>query len=375
MGIEKLAVKIVKPAATFTTNYWSPLACLVEEQDDASNSDEQQQTNADLAMTVTSTIGPTNKVAAHWARKTHNKQRGKTGILDTGATSGAAPETDAECFVDTGESSTKIFMFPDKRTNKATKKMLTKHNLRESAREMNIVPGLHSTLISVPKFADADYTTVFTKTGAKIYDDYTTKITASEQPVLDAARCDDTGLWKLALHNNNEDQDTRPPEHDAINVIFDLPSARQSFLWYHAAAGFPTKDTFIRAVRNGNYATWPTLTVNLIHRHMPDSDETAKGHLKGRRKGIRSTKQNIFADLIEAEDVKIKIEGESSPFQPLPPTKLNDMFTTIVDLAEEIHTDQTGAFPHTSQRGNRYIMVAIHLDTNYIFAAPMKNRT
>ena len=117
MGIEKLAVKIVKPAATFTTNYWSPLACLVEEQDDASNSDEQQQTNADLAMTVTSTIGPTNKVAAHWARKTHNKQRGKTGILDTGATSGAAPETDAECFVDTGESSTKIFMFPDKRTN------------------------------------------------------------------------------------------------------------------------------------------------------------------------------------------------------------------------------------------------------------------
>jgi hypothetical protein len=51
------------------------------------------------------------------------------------------------------------------------------------------------------------------------------------------------------------------------------------------------------------------------------------------------------------------------------------MFTTIVDLAEEIHTDQTSAFPHTSQRGNHYIMVAIHLDANYIFAAPMKNRT
>ena len=47
----------------------------------------------------------------------------------------------------------------------------------------------------------------------------------------------------------------------------------------------------------------------------------------------------------------------------------------MVDLSEEIHTDQTGAFPYTSQRGNRYIMVAIHLDSNYIFAEPMKNKT
>jgi hypothetical protein len=34
-----------------------------------------------------------------------------------------------------------------------------------------------------------------------------------------------------------------------------------------------------------------------------------------------------------------------------------------------------GAFPHTSQCSNRYIMVAIHLGANYIFAKPMKNRT
>jgi hypothetical protein len=27
------------------------------------------------------------------------------------------------------------------------------------------------------------------------------------------------------------------------------------FLWYHAAAGFPPKETFIRAICNGNYAT------------------------------------------------------------------------------------------------------------------------
>jgi hypothetical protein len=45
------------------------------------------------------------------------------------------------------------------------------------------------------------------------------------------------------------------------------------------------------------------------------------------------------------------------------------------DLNEEIHTGKTGAIPHTSQHGNRYIMVVIHLNTNYIFSEPMKNRT
>jgi hypothetical protein len=73
---------------------------------------------------------------------------------------------------------------------------------------------------------------------------------------------------------------------------------------------------------------------------------------------------------------KDKIKGESSPFRPLPPTKLNNIFMRVEDLNEEIHTtNQTGAFPHTSQWGNCYIMVAVHLITNYIFAEPMKNRT
>jgi hypothetical protein len=39
--------------------------------------------------------------------------------------------------------------------------MLLKNKLQEGAKEMNVVPGLHSTLISIPKFANADYITVF----------------------------------------------------------------------------------------------------------------------------------------------------------------------------------------------------------------------
>jgi hypothetical protein len=354
-----VAAKIVKHSATNTYNYWSPLACLVEEQEKILKSNDTN-TSVDWAMNATTDISWANKVAAHWAQQIKNRKLHKMGILDTGATSGAAPEEDEECFVDTGEASTKTFMFPDKRTNKATKRMLTKHNLCPAAREMNIVPGLHSTLISVPKLADAGYTMVFSKAGVAIYDDYTTTILASNPPVLDANRCDRTGLWKLPLDDNIKETDMNLPTHEAINAIFDLPSARQTFLWYHASAGFPVKESFIKAVRNGNYATWPKLTITLINKYMPDSDETVKGHLKGQCQGIRSTKHNAFTALVEAAATRLKIEGESSPIKPLPPTKFNDIFVRMVDLTDEIHTNQTGAFPHTSQRGNRYIMVGGH---------------
>jgi hypothetical protein len=67
-------------------------------------------------------------------------------------------------------------------------------------------------------------------------------------------------MWRLNL---NPDNQHATPE--TINVIFDLPSSRETILWYHTSAEFPPKETFIDAVCNGNYTTWPKLTVTLIN--------------------------------------------------------------------------------------------------------------
>jgi hypothetical protein len=184
-------------------------------------------------------------------------------------------------------------LFPDGSTGKATKKMLLKHNLRLSAREMNIFPGLHSALVSIPKLADAGYTTVFNENGAAIYDDETTKITATSPPILESERCKHNGMWRLDLNPATLPSTTEAKANslETINVIFELPSTRKTFLWYHASVGFPTKATFIDAVCNRNYSTWPKLTVTLINRYFPNSNKTIKGHLKGHHQGIRSTKQ------------------------------------------------------------------------------------
>jgi len=55
--------------------------------------------------------------------------------------------------------------------------------------------------------------------------------------------------------------------------------------------------------------------------------------------------------------------------------KKHDICVKVFDLQETIYTDQTGQFPYLSSKGNRYIMVAYHIDANYIAMEPIKNRT
>ncbi len=91
--------------------------------------------------------------------------------------------------------------------------------------------------------------------------------------------------------------------------------------------------------------------------------------MKGQRKGVRLTKVK------PAIEIKIDPGQEDAPPKLVAIRKLNDIFVNIYKLVETIHTDQTGAFPVTSQRGYQYIMVGIHIDANYIFGETMKNRT
>jgi hypothetical protein len=77
---------------------------------------------------------------------------------------------------------------------------------------------------------------------------------------------------------------------------------------------------------------------------------------------------------VESErTVKIKVEPGTEEVSPA--KRHNNIFICVKDLAESIHSDQTGTFPYTLQQGNQYVMIAIHLDANYIFCEPMKNRS
>jgi hypothetical protein len=181
------------------------------------------------------------------------------------------------------------------------------------------------------------------------------------------------GLWELPLEplqttsSNTRSAATQP---ETLNVIFDLPSACQTLLWYHATASFPQKRHSATRSTPETIPHGRAPPSKMIHRHFPDSNKTIRGHLKGQQQGICSTKQKALDKLVEMASTSLQ---SATPKARI--IKHSNIFVHIEDLSNTIHLDQTGSFPYTSQRGNRHIMVAIHLNANYIFNEPMKNRT
>ena len=59
---------------------------------------------------------------------------------------------------------------------------------------------------------------------------------------------------------------------DVINNVYELPSIGHAVRYLHAAAGFPTKETWIKAIRKGNYLSWPLINVKNVSKHLPESE-------------------------------------------------------------------------------------------------------
>ena len=81
-----------------------------------------------------------------------------------------------------------------------------------------------------------------------------------------------------------------PSPEKAIHNFYEIPTIELTIHYLHAAAGFPTKPTWIKIICNGNYLFWPLITVTNVHKHFPESEETQKGHMQNQRQGVRSTK-------------------------------------------------------------------------------------
>ncbi len=53
---------------------------------------------------------------------------------------------------------------------------------------------------------------------------------------------------------------------------------------------------------------------------------------------------------------------------------MRDVYMSVYNTRETIFSDQTGQFPTRSQRGNKYIMVMVEIDSNAILVEPMTSR-
>jgi hypothetical protein len=123
---------------------------------------------------------------------------------------------------------------------------------------------------------------------------------------------------------------------EQANNAYDLPLITKTVKYLHAAAGFPVEETWIKAIKHGNYNTWPTITLTTVRCHFPESDKTQKGHMKKQCQGVQST----------------RVQEETEMTLPALP-KMKDVYIKINNATETMHSDQTGRSPTTSSRGNK----------------------
>jgi len=163
----------------------------------------------------------------------------------------------------------------------------------------------------------------------------------------------------------------------SVNSVYEYKTRENLAIYLHQCFLCPSKCTWIAAIKQIFFATWPGLTVDLVQNYLPNSKETAKGHMRQARKNTCPTANKPMPTISAlAVTPPTLISEDTNKIDPtLPQTHKHDVFMTIELATGKIYTDQTGRFPVTSTRGNKYILVAYDYDSNTINAKPLKSCT
>ena len=104
-------------------------------------------------------------------------------------------------------------------------------------------------------------------------------------------------LWHILLRPSPTNMPTLPTYNtiSSLQVFsdYDLPSVDSLAQYFHEAAGFPVRDTWLRAFKFGNYSCWPELTYANAAKLCPSSDTNIIGNLVQSIQGVRSTKTKL----------------------------------------------------------------------------------
>ena len=115
--------------------------------------------------------------------------------------------------------------------------------------------------------------------------------------------------------------------------VLKLPTTKKKIKYFHAAAGFAVKYTWMNVIQAGNYVTWLSLNVKLVNKYFPALDESQQWYVKGLGQSTRSTKEKENNKLNDDSSTQLLIKKE------------HNIFIKIVNMKETIYTNQTDQFP------------------------------
>jgi hypothetical protein len=228
-----------------------------------------------------------------------------------------------------GKSHKEVYLPDNTKLHASYKTALPFTQLTSRAREADVLPGLKTALMSVNKMAEEGYTTIFhpREEGVTMHKLGTLTIAVTEPPILQGCKPKGAKFWTILVKSEKNTEQA--------NNAYDLPSISQTVRYHHTSAGFPVADTWIKAIKAGNYNTWPTITPTAVQRHFPKSNKTQKGHMKKQHQGVQSTK--VVAQTTGVTNI-------------LALPKMKDIYIKMNNATKTMHSNQTGCFNVTSSK-------------------------
>ena len=90
------------------------------------------------------------------------------------------------------------------------------------------------------------------------------------------------GLWDITI--------SIPVRHFVMAIITKDKTKTELIQYLYGFCFIPTPRTFMKAINNGNFLTWPGLKNQQLLKHLPPRIATALGNLDQERKNLQSTK-------------------------------------------------------------------------------------
>ena len=154
----------------------------------------------------------------------------------------------------------------------------------------HVMPVYHENLVGVGPMYDANFTVTFTKHTVNIYSPTGTPIITGWRETTG------TRLCCMSIMPNPVNMTPLPDNHKTTTLqdfsAYDLPSVEALIWYFHAATGFPVRDTWLKAITAGNLVLWPGLTYHNVAKACPTTHDTLKGYMVQVHQGILSTKPN-----------------------------------------------------------------------------------
>ena len=153
-----------------------------------------------------------------------------------------------------------------------------------------IFPGISGSLLSISQLVDMGFKVIYSKNKASFRKGGREIFTGPRDPI--------SRLWMVDLAAFAAPTSTAlPVAHTVVSAAAPpglaapavrLQSKEEFVKYWHACLGFPPKATFVLALKD--FLTVPGLSAEDVKKYLPNSVNTALGHLDATRQNIQSTR-------------------------------------------------------------------------------------